>query len=132
MQKSNPRAYKSRHKLLWIYAHIAPPLSITPPGTSFRKSTLSQEFCKNFRIFYRDHPLSTHTLKERERVKEKAYIYCFFDVIPLFKSVQGERRCLRITKFERTYFMDGPISYFARIHAIFIHINYLCCFATIL
>ena len=131
MQKSNPRAYESRHKLPWIYAHIAPPLSITPPGTSFRKSTFSQEFCKNFRIFYRDHPLSTHTLKERERVKDKAYIYCFFDVILLFKSVQGERRCLKITKFERTYFMDGPISYFARIHVIFIHINYLCCFATI-
>ena len=131
MQKFNLHAYESRNKLLWIYVHIALLLFITSPGTSFRKSTFSQEFCKNFRIFYRDHPLSTHTLKERERVKDKAYIYCFFDVILLFKSVQGERRCLKITKFERTYFMDGPISYFARIHVIFIHINYLCCFATI-
>ena len=130
MQKFNLHAYESRNKLLWIYVHIALLLFITSPGTSFRKSTFSEEFCKNFRIFYRDHPLSTHTLKEREGVKEKAYIYCFFDVILLFESVQGERRCLKITKFERTYFMDGPILYFARIHVIFIHINYLCCFAT--
>ena len=35
-------------------------------------------------------------------------IYCFYDIILLFKSVQGGRGCLKITKFERTYFMDGP------------------------
>ena len=41
-------------------------------------------------------------------VKAKAYIFCFYDVILLFKSVQGGKGCLKITKFERTYFMDGP------------------------
>ena len=40
-------------------------------------------------------------------VKAKAYIRCFYDIILLFKSVQGGRRCLKITKLERTYFMDG-------------------------
>ena len=43
---------------------------------------------------------------ERLGVKRKAYIYCFDDVILLFKSVQGGRGCLEITKFEHTYFMD--------------------------
>ena len=33
----------------------------------------------------------------------------FYDIILLFKSVQGGRRCLKITKSERTYFMDGPL-----------------------
>ena len=50
-----------------------------------------------------------YALRGREGVKEKTYMYCFYDVILLFKSVQG-RRVLKITKFERTYFMDGPIS----------------------
>ena len=27
----------------------------------------------------------------------------------MFKSVQGERGYLKITKFERTYFMDNPV-----------------------
>ena len=50
------------------------------------------------------------TLYEGEGVKAKGYIYCFYDVILLFKSVQGERGCLIITKFERTYFMDVPLA----------------------
>ena len=33
----------------------------------------------------------------------------FYDIILLFKSVQGGTGCLKITKFERTYFMDGPM-----------------------
>ena len=39
----------------------------------------------------------TCTLRGREGVKAKAYIYCFYDVILMFKSVQGERECLKIT-----------------------------------
>ena len=50
------------------------------------------------------------TPRGRECAKEKACIYCIQDVILLFKSKQRERECLKITKFELTYFMDGPIS----------------------
>ena len=60
-----------------------------------------------------DHSQITYTLagrggggEERLGVKRKAYIYCFDDVILLFKSIQGGRGCLEITKFEHTYFMD--------------------------
>ena len=42
--------------------------------------------------------------------------YCFFAATPLLKSVQrGERGCSEITKFERTYFMDGPFRFLGRI-----------------
>lgn len=44
----------------------------------------------------------------REGGKAKAYIYSFYDVILLFKSFQEGRGCLKITRFDRTYFMDGP------------------------
>ena len=44
----------------------------------------------------------------REGGKAKAYIYSFYDVILLFKSFQEGRGCLKITKFERPYFMDEP------------------------
>ena len=54
-----------------------------------------------------DHPLNTYALREREGVKAKAYIYCFYDIILLFKSAQGGRGCMKITKFEHTYFMDS-------------------------
>ena len=36
------------------------------------------------------------------------YIYCFYDILLLFKSVQGEMGSLKITTFERAYFMDNP------------------------
>ena len=49
-----------------------------------------------------------YALRGREGVNAKAYIYCFYDVILLFKNVQGGRGRLKITKFEGTYFMDGP------------------------
>ena len=39
----------------------------------------------------------------------KTYVYCFYDVILLFKSVQVGRGCLKINRFDRTYFMDGPL-----------------------
>ena len=42
----------------------------------------------------------------REGIKEKPYL----DAILLFKSVQGGEGCLKITKFERMYFMDCPNS----------------------
>ena len=48
-------------------------------------------------------------VSESEGAKAKTYIYCFYDVILLFKSVQGGKWCLKITKFESTYFMDGPV-----------------------
>ena len=44
----------------------------------------------------------------REGVERKAYIYCFYDVILLFKSMRVGKGCLKITKFQRTYFMDSP------------------------
>ena len=34
-----------------------------------------------------------------------------YDVILLFQSAQGERGCLKISKFERTYFMDGLLCF---------------------
>ena len=37
----------------------------------------------------------------------KSVHYCFHHVILLFKSVQMGRGCLKITKFERTNFIDG-------------------------
>ena len=58
-------------------------------------------FCKGPSIKY-------YALRRRKGVKAKAYTYCFYDAILLFKSVQEGRGCLKITKFERTYFMDGP------------------------
>ena len=45
-------------------------------------------------------------LSGREEVMTKAYICCFYNVILLFKSL----RYLKITKFERTYFTDGPFA----------------------
>ena len=38
----------------------------------------------------------------------EAYICYFYDIILLFKSVQEGKGCLKITRFDRTYFMDGP------------------------
>ena len=38
-------------------------------------------------------------------------ICCFYDVILLFKSIQGEG-CLKITESERTYVLDGPLHFF--------------------
>ena len=49
-----------------------------------------------------------YALRGREGVKAKAYISCFYGFVLLFKSVQEGRGCLKITKFERAYFMDGP------------------------
>ena len=57
------------------------------------------------------HSESTYALRGRERVRVKAYVYCFYDVILLFKSVQEEGRGLKITKFERKYFLNGPKVY---------------------
>ena len=46
--------------------------------------------------------------KGRETVKAKAYIYCFYDAVLLLKRIHWGKG-LKITKFERTYFMDGPL-----------------------
>ena len=40
--------------------------------------------------------------------KLKAYVCCFYDNILLFKSVQ-RGGVSEITKFGRTYFIDGPL-----------------------
>ena len=45
----------------------------------------------------------------REGVKAKGYFCCFCDVILSFESIQGGRGCLKITIFQCTYFMDGPL-----------------------
>ena len=50
-----------------------------------------------------------YALREREGSKAKAYTCCFYMVILLFESVQGGRGCLKITKFERKYFIDVPL-----------------------
>ena len=53
--------------------------------------------------------LHMYALRGKKGIKAKAYMYCFYDAILLFKSIyKGGRGCLKITKFERTYFMDGP------------------------
>ena len=52
-------------------------------------------------------------LSVREGAKAKAYIYYFDDVILLFENVQGGSKCLKITKFECTCFVDGPIAFIA-------------------
>ena len=53
-------------------------------------------------------PSIKYVCSKREGVRTKAYICCFYGVILLFKSVQGRRGCLKMTKYERTYFMGGP------------------------
>ena len=61
-----------------------------------------------FFFHIRGHSKSTYSLKGREGVRVKANVYCFYDVILLFKNEQrGEG--LKITKFERTYFLNGPL-----------------------
>ena len=50
---------------------------------------------------------STYARRGREGDKAKAYICCFHDAILLFKGIQGAGG-VKITKFERSYFMDGP------------------------
>ena len=52
------------------------------------------------------HKVRKSTQSGREVVKAKAYIYCFYNVVILLKSVEGERGYLKIIKFECTYFMD--------------------------
>ena len=48
-------------------------------------------------------------LSKREgRDQGKSVHLLFYEVILLFKSAQVGIGCLKITKFERTYFMDGP------------------------
>ena len=74
----------------------------------------------------KDHPWNMYAPREKEGVKAKAYIYCFSDVILLFKSVQGQH-CLKITKSEGTYLLDGPLHFLsdspAYVHCIqmFLH-----------
>ena len=46
--------------------------------------------------------------KGRGTVKVKAYIYCFYDAVLLLKRIHWGKG-LKITMFERTYFMDGPL-----------------------
>ena len=60
-------------------------------------------------MLIRDHPQSTQAIRGKEWVKAKAYIYCFYDAMLLFKNIQEEKGCLKITKFERTYFMDWSV-----------------------
>ena len=57
----------------------------------------------------RGHAKSACALRGREGVRVKAYFYCFYDVILLFSSIQGGS--LKITKFEPTYFLNGPRHY---------------------
>ena len=56
---------------------------------------------------YQGPSISTDALQGRDGVKAEAYIYCFYGVILLFKSVHWGKGCLKITKFERTLFMDA-------------------------
>ena len=43
-----------------------------------------------------------------KRSKQKHTCVSFYDVILLFKRLQGVRRYLKITKFEHTYFIHNP------------------------
>ena len=54
---------------------------------------------------------SMYAVSGRKKFKTKANICCFYDVILLFKSIQGEG-CLKITESERTYVLDGPLHFF--------------------
>ena len=51
-----------------------------------------------------------YALRGRDGVKPKACIYCFYEIILLFKSIQDESGCLKIIKFECTCFMDGLLT----------------------
>ena len=55
---------------------------------------------------WKNRPWSTYALRGREEIR--AYIYCFYDVVLFFKSVQSGRMYLKIAKFEHSYFMNGP------------------------
>ena len=123
---------KLEHKVFWIYDHNISIVHNIIWKKFSEEHVLARIFQELREFYYRDHPLSTYALTGMERVKEKACISCFYDIIILFKSVQGERGGLKITKFEGTFFMDVSILYFTRIQVIFIHINYSCCFATTL
>ena len=59
----------------------------------------------------RDDPFSTYALRRRDGIKTRGISIAFWRH-PLLKSVQGLRGCMKITKFERTYLMDGPESFF--------------------
>ena len=120
------------HKVFWIYDHNIIIVHNIIWKKFSEEHVLARIFQELWEFYYRDHPLSTYALTRMEGVKEKACISCFYDIIILFKSVQGERGGLKITKFEGTFFMDVSILYFTRIQVIFIHINYSCCFATTL
>ena len=126
------------HKVFWIYDHycymdIWSLNIIIVHNIIWKKFSEEHVLARIFQeLYHRDHALNTYALTGMERFKEKACISCFYDIIILFKRVQGETGCLKITKFERTFFMDISILYFTRIHVIFIYINYLCCFSTTL
>ena len=83
-----PEKFKKK-SLLYIVIHPPFILSETSPEKALK-------VCK-------------HTFFNKIGVKAKTCIYCFHDVIMLLKSVQRGGECLKIIKFERTYFMDGPI-----------------------
>lgn len=52
-------------------------------------------------------PIKYICSKKEGGVKAKVYIYYLYDVILLLKIVQARKRCLKITKSERSYFMNG-------------------------
>ena len=53
--------------------------------------------------------MSMYALTRKEGFKAKVHISCFYDVILLFKIVQRWAGCLKITKFERLHFVNGPL-----------------------
>ena len=110
------------HKVFWIYDHNIIIVHNIIWKKFSEEHVLTRIFQELWEFYYRDHPLSTYALTGMEGVKEKACISCFYDIIILFKRVQGETGCLKITKFERTFFMDISILYFTRIHVTFVHV----------
>ena len=52
-------------------------------------------------------PIKYICSKKEGGIKAKVYIYYLYDVILLLKIVQGRKRCLKITKSEPSYFMNG-------------------------
>ena len=51
-----------------------------------------------------------YALRGRDGIKAKACIYCFYEIILLFKSIQDKRGCLKINKLECTCIMNGPLT----------------------
>ena len=55
----------------------------------------SADYCAAFVLVIGGYSKSTYALREREGVRVKSNVYCFYDVILLFENEQGGRRVLK-------------------------------------